>query len=325
MQSRILRLGRAALLVLGACGEPEPTLTVFNAAALGPPFAEALRRFAGSPPAITVAQENAPSLEVARKVTQLGLVPDILAVADEQLLTDLILPAHATWFVRFGTNALVLAYGPRARFADEITTENWWRVLQRPGVQVGRSDLRIDPSGYRADMAMQLAELHYREAGLTARLRATIPERNIRRAEADLSALLEAGELDYGWTYENLARAHGLRYVKLPPELDLSVPALRDWYAQAVVTLPGTASTSALTLRGAPIAFALTIPTRAPNAALAHEFVRFLLSSAGHTTLTMSGFSPLATPEWVGKVPADLRGDRDAAGGRRLLPTAKLR
>lgn len=314
MHTQVARFFIGALLTLGGCGEPTPTLTVFNAAALGPPFSEALRAFAGTPPRVIIAQENAPSLEVVRKVTELGVIPDVLAVADDQLLADLILPSHATWFVRFGTNALVLAYGPLARFADEISTANWWQVLQRSGVRVGRSDLRVDPSGYRADMAMQLAEMFYREPGLTERLRATIPERNIRRAEADLSAHLEVGELDYGWTYENLARAHGLRYVKLPPEIDLSAPALRDWYAQAVVTLPGTASTASLTLRGAPIVFALTIPARAPNPALAQAFLRFLLSPDGQATLKGSGFTPLATPEWVGDVPANLRGGRDGTG-----------
>lgn len=307
MKAAAHRSALSALVALCACGTPVPTLTVFNAAALGPPFAEALRAFAGTPPAVVVAQENAPSLEVVRKVTELGVIPDVLAVADDQLLADLMLPTHATWFVRFGTNALVLAYGPRARFADEITTENWWHVLQRPGVQVGRSDLRVDPSGYRADMAMQLAERFYKEPGLTERLRSTIPERNIRRAEADLSAHLEVGELDYGWTYENLARAHGLRYVKLPPEIDLSAPALRDWYAQAVVTLPGTSNTAPLTLRGAPIVFALTIPVRAPEPARARDFVRYLLSPAGGAVLAATGFTPLATPEWVGDVPPELQ------------------
>ena len=314
LRVRVSLVGVLASLALSACGEPTPTLTVFNAAALGPPFRAALQAFAGTPPSLVVAQENAPSLEVVRKVTELGVVPDVLAVADDQLLADLILPTHATWFVRFGTNALVLAHGPRARFATEINTANWWQVLQRPGVQVGRSDLRVDPSGYRADMAMQLAELYYKRPGLANQLRATIPERNVRRAEADLSAHLEAGELDYGWTYENLARAHGLQYVKLPPEIDLSAPALRAWYAQAVITLPGAPNTAALTLRGAPIVFALTIPARAANPTHAEAFVRFLLSPDGQAALSASGFTPLPAPEWVGNVPAALRAGRGGTG-----------
>lgn len=295
-----------ALVVSLGCSAPRPTLTVFNAAALGPPFRDALAAFAGAPPKFTAAQENAPSLEVVRKVSELGVIPDILAVADEQLLSDLIIPTHASWYVRFGTNALVLAYGPQARFADEITTDNWWRVLQRPGVEVGRSDLRIDPSGYRADMVMQLAESYYGEPGLTGRLRATIPARNVRRAEADLSAHLAAGELDYGWTYENLAKAHGLRYVKLPPEIDLSTPAFAVRYATASVDIPGIHGAPPLVLRGAPIVFALTVPSRAAEKELAFAFVRFLMSAEGAALLRRSGFAPLPVAEWVGEVPVAL-------------------
>jgi molybdate/tungstate transport system substrate-binding protein len=312
-----------AAWVLVSCGSERPdagasdagdettTLTVFNAAALGPPLRDALRAFGGTPPRTDFAQENAPSLEVVRKLTELGQVPDLLAVADEALLRQFVVPAYATWYVRFGTNAMVLAHGPRARHADEITTANWWQILQRPGVQVGRSDLRVDPSGYRADMVMQLAEAFHGEPGLTARLRATIPERNIRRAEADLSAHLASGELDYGWTYENLAVAHGLRYVRLPPEIDLSVPAFASRYAEARVEIPQAGTATPLVLTGAPIVFALTIPARAANPRLALRFVQYLLSPAGREALRRSGFSPLETPEFEGAAPATLR-----AGGR---------
>jgi len=315
-RTRDLRIGRSARRALlgltvaaSACraAHEVPTLTVFNAAALGAPLRDALAAFAGTPRRMAIAQENAPSLEVVRKMTELGQTPDVLAVADEGLLTALVIPKHARWYVRFGTTALVLAYGPKARFGDEITTENWWRVLQRPGVQVGRSDLRVDPSGYRADMVMQLAESFYHEPGLTARLRATIPARNIRRAEADLSAHLEAGELDYGWTYENLARAHGLRYVKLPPEIDLSAPEHAARYRSASVTLAQPGGQVPLVLRGAPVVFALTIPTGAANPELARQFVRFLLSSEGGTLLRRSGFSPLPEPQFVGDAPDALR------------------
>lgn len=297
-----------ALVGIVACdgGRNAPTLTVFNAAALGPPLRDALTSFAGTPPRVRVAQENAPSLEVVRKLTELGQVPEILAVADEQLLADLVLPEYASWYVRFGTNAMVLAYGPRARHADEIRTGNWWQVLQRPGVEVGRSDLRVDPSGYRADMVMQLAEAFYEDPGLTARLRATIPTRNIRRAEADLSAHLETGELDYGWTYENLAIAHGLAYVKLPPEIDLSAPRFADRYSAASVEVPQPGAQGPMVLRGAPIVFALTVPHAARERALAMSFVEFLLSVKGGELLRRSGFLPLPRPDFVGEIPSEL-------------------
>lgn len=282
-----------------------PGLTVFNAAALGPPLKSALAAFAASHPTLTYAQENAPSLEVVRKMTELGHTPDVLAVADEILMSQFVVPAHASWYVRFGTNAMVLAFSDRAAFAAEISTENWWRILLRPGVQVGRSDLRVDPSGYRADMVMQLAETFYGEPGLTDRLRASIPERNVRRAEADLGALLLTGELDYGWTYENLAVAHGLRYIRLPREIDLSAPEFADRYAAARIELPNPDG-SRLLLRGAPIIFALTVPARAGRSETALRFVEFLLSVEGRDELRRSGFTPLPEPEFLGTPPEGL-------------------
>ena len=299
----------ACLTILQAgCGAdkapPATTLSVFNAAALGPPFRDVLASFVSQHPGLTPDQLNAPSLEVVRMVTELGRVPDVLAVADRALFDSLIVPAHAKWYVLFGTNALVLAYGPKARFKDEITTDNWWQVLQRPEVEVGRSDMRVDPSGYRADMAMQLAETWYRQPGLTARLRARIPERNVRRAEADLSAHLELGELDYGWTYESLARAHKLSYVKLPPAVSLSDPALASAYAKATVELPQPNGRQPIVLHGAPIVFALTIPDAAPHRGLAEAFVVFLLSTEGRTVLRRSGFAALPAAEFVGTPPA---------------------
>ena len=297
----------ALMLSLPACGAerspPLVELSVFNAASLGPPFRDALAAFASANPGTVPAQQNAPSLEVVRLMTELNRAPDVLAVADRALFDSLVVPGHADWYVLFGTNALVLAYGPRARFRQEITADNWWRVLQRPGVEVGRSDMRVDPSGYRADMAMQLAERYYRQPGLTARLRATIPPRNVRRAEADLSLHLELGELDYGWTYESLARAHKLAYLKLPTAVDLSDPSQAAWYSEAAVSLPEPRGRPPLVVRGAPIVFALTIPRAAEHRDVAGRFVAFLLWGEGRSILERSGFTPLRVPEFVGTPP----------------------
>lgn len=304
MRSPRTFLAAALLLALG-CGVERPPLTVYNAAALGPPFRDALVAFADGVQPIGL-QESAPSLDVLRKMTELGHNPDVLAVADRSLLPMLVVPAFADWYVEFGTNAMVLAYGPAARYADEISAENWWQVLLRPDVAVGRSDLRVDPSGYRADFSMQLAEAHYRVPGLADRLRAALPERNVRRAEADLSVLLQTGELDYGWTYESLAMAHGLRYLRLPREIDLSDPSLGDWYRQASVELPNPQG-NPLLVRGEAIVFALTVPRSAPNHDQALAFVHFLLSARGGDVLQRSGFRPLSPPRFVGTAPSALR------------------
>jgi molybdate/tungstate transport system substrate-binding protein len=47
---------------------------------------------------------------------------------------------------------MVLAYTERSAGAGEVNGANWWQVLLRPDVRVGRSDPALDPSGYRALM-----------------------------------------------------------------------------------------------------------------------------------------------------------------------------
>jgi len=288
-----------ALGVLAVCGNgiaaaqvPSGPLVVFNAGSLAQPFRELLRAFRAKHPEVVPAQENSGSVEAARKLTELGKIPDVLGVADYNVIPTLLMPRHACWYVTFARNAMVLAYAPDSRGAKEINAENWWRVLLRPGVRTGRSDPALDPNGYRVLMLARLAERHYREPALAARLLAAMPKRYMRPKEADLTALLEAGELDYIWTYRSIAETNRLRYVPLPREVDLSDPGLADTYAAVTVRVPGSKRTAAdsVEFRGEPILYALTIPQAAPHPGTAAAFTRFVLSPEGSAILRRSGF-----------------------------------
>ena len=199
-------------------------------------------------------------------------------LADPEVFPQLLMPAHVQWYALFARNRIVLAYTPKSRGAARINGENWRTVITEPGVEVGRADPNTDPSGYRTPLTMQLAERHYHEAGLFARLLAAAPERNVRPREADQVALLQTHELDYIWTYENLAENDGLLFVKLPDAIDLGSPADSALYAQVSTRVRGKQPGDTLTMRGAPILFALTIPLHAENRALAERFVAYLLS-----------------------------------------------
>ena len=300
---RPLRLTAILLLLLAGCGRdasPPATLTVFNAGSLARPMRAALDSFARRE-RVTVAQESAGSLESARKLTELGKIPDVLALADEEVFPQLLVPEHARWYAGFARNRMVLAYTDRSRYANEITADNWFDVLARPGVEVGRANPNLDPNGYRTLLALQLAERHYRKPGLAARLLAAIPARNVRPKEADLVGLLQVGEMDYVWSYESIARGVGLRYLALPHEMDLGELADSALYGQASVRVTGRTPADSITFRGRPIVYALTIPTRAPNPALAERFVTFLLSPEGVAILRAAKLDALARPVIVGK------------------------
>ena len=134
------------------------------------------------------------------------------------------------------------------------------------------------------------------------------PARNVRPREADQVALLQAGELDYIWTYENLAALMGLRYLKLPDDVDLGSPADSAAYVMASTRVLGKHAGDTLIIRGRPILFGVTVPTAAPHRAQAERFVAYLLSPEGRRILRREHFDALDAPALVGgAVPAVLR------------------
>lgn len=310
---------RIGILVLGAataaCGTGERAsvgahgdttvasdapLTVFAAGSLARPMRAALDSFrtrSGTPYTL----ESAGSLELARRLTDLGKRADIVALADEEVFPRLLMPANGTWYARFARNRLVLAHATNATGLAEAQRGAWRTVLQRAAVEVGRADPDLDPAGYRTLMLFQLAERHYREPGLAARLETSAPRRHVRPKSAELVALLQANELDYAWMYESSARGARLPFIALSPEIDLGDERNAAIYTSAVVRVLGSTVADTLELRGVPIRYGVTIPREAPQPARAVAFLRFLLSTDGTRVLRQEYLDALDAPLVVGE------------------------
>ena len=294
MFRRFVVLASIAISTNGCGGDraqEQGPLVVFNAGSLARPLRAVLDTFAARE-GVRVDQESAGSLESARKLTELGKLPDIIALADAEVFPGYLMPEHLSGYVEFARNRMVLAYTDRSRHASEITGDSWWRIVQREGVEVGRSD-PDDPIGYRTLLVWQLAEQHYTQPGLATRLLTSSPARNVRLQGADLVGLLQAGEFDYLWAYESIARATGLRFVILPPEIDLSDASRADAYAAASVEVRGARAGETVTFRGRPIVYAFAVPDRAPHAALAGRFAEFLVSAEGRAILRREGLDAM--------------------------------
>lgn len=273
------------------------TLVVFDAGSLAVPLRAALDSFAARSPTV-VQQENAGSLETARQLTDLGKIPDVVALADYEVFPQLLMPAHTTWYAKFARNRMVLAYTPKSKFASTVTGANWYRLLRRPGVEVGRADPNLDPNGYRTLLTLQLAERYYHAPGLYAAM--TGNGRNIRPKSVDLIGLLQAGELDYIWSYESVATAASLPFVRLPDEINLGNPADSAIYAVAVVRVRGKTPADTLTIHGQPIVYGLSIPRKAPHGDAARRFLSYLFSDAGKRVLRAAKLDALDGPIMVG-------------------------
>ena len=288
----------------GRGGDDGGPLVVFAAGSLARPLRAALDSFRVAT-GTDFSLELAGSLDLARRVTELGQVPDLIALADEEVFPNLLMPGHTTWYARFARNRMVLARRPAL---DTIRSGvPWFERATAPGVEVGRADPDVDPAGYRALLVFQLAERHYASRGLAARLLASAPPRNMRPKSAELVALLEAGELDYAWMYESSARGARLSFDTLPPSIDLGSQADSAVYASAAVRVMGARPGDTLEVRGAPIHYGLSIPRAAAHTASAAAFVRYLLSPAGRRVLRGEFLDVLVEPRLVGQGAPDLR------------------
>lgn len=309
---RALRAPCLALMAaVAACGTGDraraPTvLAVSVASSLAKPVRAALDSFAAGA-RVEIQQENGGSLELIRRITELGRIPDLLLLADADLMAQLVVPAHASWQANFARNRLVIAYSERSRHAAALTAATWRDVLTRPDVEVARADPDRAPVGYRTLLAWQLAARVFGDSGLPARLAARAPPRNLRASEAEVVALVQAGEVDYAWTYESTARAAGLRVLVLDARYDLGAVAESSAYAAVTIRLPGAASGDSVTVRGTPIAYALTVPRGAANAAGGARAAAFLLSPRGRRIMHAAGLDVLDAPVVLGDPPAVVR------------------
>jgi len=316
--------------VIQRASEPTP-LVVFCAGSLILPFAELEAAYEELHPEVDVRMECHGSIQVIRHVTDLHVPVDVVATADHALIPMLMYPVpdpdtgkpYASWYIRFAGNRLALAYKPESKLADQINPQNWHQIIAQPDVRLGIADMRFDASGYRALMALKLAELSAGSPGIfndviQGKFRypissfdeegyseISIPEIVeplgdsgilIRGSSIQLIALLESGDLDYAFEYESVIRQHGLEMIRLPDEINLGVESLAEFYRQVEVKIDFQRFASVKPVFiGEPIGYGLTIPSNAPHPEQAQAFIEFLLGPQGRAIM-QSNYQPVLIP-----------------------------
>jgi molybdate/tungstate transport system substrate-binding protein len=298
--------------VLAACGQPAAelsgTLQIFNAGSLTAPFEQISEEFNKIHPGVEILAEGAGSATTIRKVTELGKECGVIGSADYLLIPELMFPEYADWYMIFASNQMCIAYTDQSAFANEINGSNWYEILARDGVTYGRSDPDQDPCGYRTLMVWQLAEKHYNVSGIYDSLYETAGDL-MRPKSVELIALLESGDLDYAFEYSSVALQQNLKYVELPPEINLSDVDFEDFYAQAEVEIAGAQPGEKIVMNGSPIVYAVTIPKNFPRQELAIAWVDFLLSDKGMAIMEANFQTPIipAKTNDAGKLPEALK------------------
>ena len=180
-----------------------------------------------------------------------------------------------SWYAQFGTTPLLLGYNPKSKFAHDLLTMPWYKVVTMPGFLIGRTDPATDPKGVLADTALDDAAKTY---NLPA-LKTLGTETSDVYTEQSLVGRLQAGQVDAGFFYGVEATAANLKTVTLGP-IKLTSP------------------------------YMITILNHAAHPAAATAFVKWLLGSSGATILKSEGLSldkPAMLSGSKSAVPSSLR------------------
>ncbi|MDD5669846.1 MAG: extracellular solute-binding protein, partial [Candidatus Omnitrophica bacterium] len=146
-------------------GAEKEELTIFYASTLAAPIKQVSEEFQKKFPGVFIFCEASGSREAARKVAELKRNADILITADPSVIRDILMPEYADWYINFAGTRMVICFTEQSKFGNEITRDNWYRVLSRPGVQIGRVNPDNSPLGYRTLMTWQLADRYYKPEG----------------------------------------------------------------------------------------------------------------------------------------------------------------
>jgi len=282
-------------------------LIIFHAGSLAMPMNQIAREYEKRNPGTKIYLESAGSLVCARKVTELKKPCDIIASSDYFVINKLLIPDYASWSIRFATNEIVIAYLEKSKYSKEINADNWMDILQKKDVIYSRSDPDSDPCGYRTVFTFMLAEKYYGRSGLAEKMKSKNQE-YIRPKEVDLVALLESNAIDYMFQYKSVAIQHGLKYIVLPKEINLSDPSKNDIYSSVSTEVAGSKPGIKMKVTGDYINYSITVLDKAPEKEEAINFLEFLISPSGIEIFKNNGQEPIIpfTTEQPGMLPTKL-------------------
>ena len=300
-----------SVLFFTGCGNSKSVkikeVIVFHAGSLSVPLKEIAQEYEKKNPGTKILLESAGSLACARKITELKKPCDIVASSDYFVINELLIPEYASWSIRFATNEIVIAFRQESKYSAEINPVNWMEILQKKDVIYGRSDPDSDPCGYRTVFTFMLAEKYYNQPGFAEKMILKNKE-YIRPKEVDLVALMESNAIDYMFQYKSVAIQHGLKFIELPKDINLSDPLRNNIYTSVSMDIAGSKPGTKMKVTGEYINYSITVLDKAPQKAEAINFLDFIISQEGMDILKVNGQEPIIpfSTEQVDKIPAQL-------------------
>jgi molybdate/tungstate transport system substrate-binding protein len=307
------------------------TLSVLAAGTLTVSFPEIANALINETPGISApaaAQTYTGSLDITTAIADLAARADVAAVADFRLVPQFLEPTYASYEVVFAQSQEVLIYNSSLPAFHGVNSSNWGEKLIAATAPGGNDRLGVwnastDPNGYNEIFSTMLQGMLYNGStsaiyshfysGAPGTYAIPNPTTTIIEKEAQAASLIETGVVSSVITYKAVAIQNHLPFVPLNPIVALganNTTALADYAKLSTEILSPTGSLQ--TARPAPILFAVTVPSNAPNAALGALFIHLLLSPQGSAILGQGGAWTPIFPGWTddpGAVPGVLAPD----------------
>src|ERR1700678_2722010 len=177
-----------------------------------------------------------------------------------------------TWYAAFASSPEVLGYYPKSKFAQDLKTMPWYKVITLPGFRLGRTNPTQDPGGVLAAKALEETATAQHLPALQKLATASSDVYSEDPEEADI----QTGQLDGAFMYEADANSQ----------------------ASPFVMLTGTSLAGDYTI---------TLVNKAPHLAAAEAFIKFLLGPTGQAEMKADNFNIVSPATVTGSsVPSDL-------------------
>jgi molybdate/tungstate transport system substrate-binding protein len=177
-----------------------------------------------------------------------------------------------SWYASFASSPEVLGYYPKSKFAKELQTMPWYKVITLPGFRLGRTDPTQDPGGVLAAKALEETAT----AQNLPALKTLATETSDVYAEDPEEADIQTGQLDGAFMYEADANSQNSPFVMLTG-----------------TSLAGD--------------YTITLVNKAPHLAAAEAFIKFLLGPTGQAEMKADNFNIVSPATVTGSgVPSGL-------------------
>lgn len=261
---------------------------ILSAGSLKPFFDKLISIYKHDRAQVTFEIEYTGSLECIRRIYT-GEKVDLVAVADYSLLEEFVNEGLIDKYYLLAGNEMVICFTDNSIYAEAINESNWFQFITGGRVRVGHTSPDLDPAGYRALLAMELAQKFYGQKELLSNFLSNQKRQVFTNAGVMVEKLI-LNQVDYIFEYYSVAKNNNLRFIKLPNEINLSEPN-EAYYAQARVGIRNFKNEYYEKV-GCPIAYAYSVLS--PDIHIV-EFADYLQSSAAHEILKTYNLKPIFT------------------------------